>query len=249
MVGTFLYNQEVTKEMLNDIVKDLGNTSFNGFTTNKFGASELNKITKDLVTKGILKTGGECKVTKSGSTITIATGVIVFSNGEKIKIDSAISYPSNQVSHKYIYAISDINAGICQLVLSKTVPTTGDFVELAHYSYFSGVEDRRTFSVAKTLANAENVHNITYEGNMFFGEGQWNEHASVEAPTCEFVFAYTMDNNWVVLNLTNPSTVLWSSYYDLNIKFEKIGDIVTIYGKTTQYGGHSDSVPVKFYFA
>ena len=61
MSSGIFYNRQVSAADVNDLAKDLGNTSFNGFGTEKFGADELNGITKSLVGKGVLTSDNMCR--------------------------------------------------------------------------------------------------------------------------------------------------------------------------------------------
>lgn len=160
MAESILYNQEVTAGMLNDIAIDLGNTSFNGFGEEKFGADALNDITKSLVSKGILQSESRCRPIKSDGYINIQPGVIVFENGAKKKISEVISVPCE--SGTYIYAQNDITAGRCEIKVSESAPVTGDFVMLATVDSEGKMLDIREFSTAKVGLTSGNLYS-TYE--------------------------------------------------------------------------------------
>ena len=122
MSDSILYNQEVTTETLNDIAIDLGATSFNGFTTNKFGADELNGITQALATKGILLSGNQCKPVVSSGKVYIQTGTIVFDNGAKKVITEPVEAALE--NDTYIYALNNVALGVCEIVVSSAQPAT-----------------------------------------------------------------------------------------------------------------------------
>lgn len=156
MSDEIMYNQEVTKDMLNDISKDLGNTSFNGFGENKFGADELNGITESLVTKGILMSKNQCRPVVSGDKINIQTGTIVFSNGAKKKITEPVSV--DLINGTYVYALNNQTLGICEIRVSNTQPQTGDFVNIASVGADGTLRDTREFAKAKTELESGNVY-------------------------------------------------------------------------------------------
>lgn len=133
--------------MINDIAKDLGNTSFNGFTTNKFGAGELNNITKSLVTKGVLTSGNACVPIVVDGKLYIQLGTIVFDNGAKkvLATSEEVEYLNNSV----VYALNNVSAGTCSLVVSNSFPETGDYVKLATVDGSGNVTDIREIATSK----------------------------------------------------------------------------------------------------
>lgn len=148
-MAEILDNQEVTTDTLNNIAIDLGATTFNGFTTNKFGVDELNNITKSLVSKGVTQGSNKCKPYLSGSDLYISTGTIIFDTGAKIRITSPQQVTA-QVS-TYIYALNDTSRNIAEIVVSETKPTTGDFVLLAYLDENSKLTDMREWSRSNVL--------------------------------------------------------------------------------------------------
>lgn len=148
MSSGIYYNQSVTTDILNGIAKDLGNTSFNGFTTNKFGADELNKITKSLVTSGVLLSDNACEPKAVGNSVVIQTGTIVFENGAKIQITEAKTF--DKTASKVIYALNNVSEGVASIVMSDDYPESGtDFVKLASIDASGTLNDERKLSSAK----------------------------------------------------------------------------------------------------
>ncbi len=145
------YNQEVTAQMLNDIAIDLGATTFNGFGVEKFGADELNNITKAIVSKGILKSYDECEPFLSDGMVYIKSGVIVFANGAKKAIAEPLAVEC--VAGSYIYALNDTAAGTASIIVGEE-PSEGDFVNIASVSDAGALTDIRTFAVAKVELSA-----------------------------------------------------------------------------------------------
>ena len=159
------YNQSVTANDLNEIATDLGATSFNGFGTEKFGASELNNITKDLVGKGYLNVKNKCKPTVSadGSKIIVQSGIVVFENGAKKVIENTLEI-SFGVGRKY-YFLNEISNGLCSLWWSTVgYPSEGDYVPLCEVTSDGTLIDKRVFSVAKVnLGAVENNKTLDME--------------------------------------------------------------------------------------
>ncbi|MBQ7794726.1 MAG: hypothetical protein IJ366_09465, partial [Clostridia bacterium] len=156
------YNQEVTAEMLNGIAHDLGNTSFNGFGTEKFGADALNDITKDLVSAGVLLTGNKCRVIRSteDNSIILQDGVIVFNNGAKKVIGSPLTIDADNST--VIYALNNQTAGTCTIEVAEEYPTEGDIVKLCSVNADGTLKDDRAIAQAKMSLNAGNTQ-MEYE--------------------------------------------------------------------------------------
>lgn len=165
MSSGIFYNQSVTANDLNEIASDLGATSFNGFGTEKFGASELNNITKDLVGKGYLNVKNKCKPTVSadGSKIIVQSGIVVFENGAKKVIENTLEI-SFGVGRKY-YFLNEISSGLCRLWwTSADYPSEGDYVPLCEVTSDGTLIDKRVFSVAKVnLGAVENNKTLDME--------------------------------------------------------------------------------------
>lgn len=148
-------NQTVTTSDLNAIAIDLGATSFNGFTTNKFGAAELNTITQALVSKGVLLTGNQCKPTLSlsDSKVYIQTGTIVFNSGARKTITKAVGIEKTAGTHIYAYA-DGITAYI---TAAAELPASGDYVRLAKVEESGSLTDSREFAKGKALKGVANT--------------------------------------------------------------------------------------------
>lgn len=151
-MAEILDNQKVTTETLNNIAIDLGATTFNGFSENKFGVDELNNITKTLVSKGITQGANRCKPYLSGSDLYINTGTIIFATGAKIRITSPQKVTAE--AGTYIYALNDTSRNIAEITVSETKPTTGDFVMLAYLDADGTLTDMRKFAKANVALSA-----------------------------------------------------------------------------------------------
>lgn len=157
--------QEVTSADLNDIAIDLGNTSFNGFGNEKFGASLLNSITSSLITSGVLLSGNMLRPTLltntsgyNGYGISVSDGTAVFSDGSKKTISSSTVLPlPNGDTDFYVWMQNNPIEGTASLMLGTEFPAEGDIVKIAladitstkHYTHYE-LTDQREFCNAKT---------------------------------------------------------------------------------------------------
>lgn len=151
----FLVNEPVTQSDLNNIAVDLGDAEFSAFNSNKFGVDKLNAITADLVTSGVLRTLDMCKPTLTNGNVNIAKGVIVFSDGAKLRITSPVNITA--VANAYVAARYDSTNGTCSLVSVAEIPTeTGvEYMKLAQVNAdCTAVTDLRTMAAVKTLSAA-----------------------------------------------------------------------------------------------
>lgn len=210
MADGIYYNQEVTAEMLNGIALDLGSTSFNGFGTDKFGADELNKITADLVSAGILLVGNQCKVirTEDGDVV-LQDGIIVFANGaKKVVSEPLILDVGNDM---VIYAYNNVAAGICTIESAEQYPTDGDYIKLATIKTDGTVVDNRSFSIAKELKSAT-FENDTHEFEI--NHTYWSNDIDnvIEGSQTVYKMPHT-GFNYILLVDANLGT---TSYYPLN---------------------------------
>lgn len=157
--------QEVTSADLNNIAIDLGNTSFNGFGNEKFGASLLNSITSSLITSGVLLSGNMLRPTLLTNTsgyqgygISVSDGTAVFSDGSKKTISSSTVLPlPNGDTDFYVWMQNNPTEGTASLMLGTEFPAEGDIVKIAwaditstkHYTHYE-LTDQREFCNAKT---------------------------------------------------------------------------------------------------
>lgn len=147
--ATFLDNQEVTAEDLNNIAIDLGYPDYSHFPeeTPPSAVSALNQITADLVSAGVLLTGNRCAVTYSKGNIYVDTGIIVFESGAKKRIETMQQLQALDGT-SCIYALNNTVENTISLVCSSEFPVDGDFVKLASVTG-GAVTDTRKYSTAK----------------------------------------------------------------------------------------------------
>ena len=223
MADEILYNGTVTSDTLNNIAVDLGNTSFNGFGTEKFGADELNGITASLVTKGILQSGDMCRPVQANGKVNIQTGIIVFANGAKKKITEIVSVDC--INGTYIYALNNQSMGTCEIAVSETAPTEGDFVKLASVSSAGALTDLREISTAKVALKTGNNY-FTVSGTV----GNTRTKLGTLTRTQYESYTYAMtEGAYKLLPKTLPATL------------GKFNDIVYLYFKEESDGNISVS--------
>lgn len=188
MTDTFLDNQEVTAQDLNNIAIDLGYAEYSHFPENppQSAVSALNQITADLTTKGVLLSGNRCMVTYASNKIYVDTGIIVFESGAKKRIETTQTLDFISGVTNYIYALHDTNANKISIINSSTAPSNGDFVSLATISANGSVVYTAPLSTAKVGLSAGNSKQIiNFSKSFYFDQyttistislADWNNH-------------------------------------------------------------------------
>lgn len=256
MADGIYYNAEVTSDDLNDLARDLGATSFNGFDgVAKFGADELNKITAHLVSKGILNRDNLCKPVIIDDKVNIQSGIIVFNNGAKKVIKDVVSV--DKVNNTYIYALNDTNAGTCKIVVSENNPEMDenvmslDYIPIAFIDENGALTDKRIFSSAKVIIPVSNQY---YEKTV----------------TAIFNYKMSVDDVLATLHIEGPINYVWMEEYDSSsmeilalpegkkvgsikvysssyLRFKRDGTEVKVYGASNRTG--YTEVTFTLYFA
>lgn len=259
MSSGIFYNQSVTANDLNEIATDLGATSFNGFGTEKFGASELNNITKDLVGKGYLNVKNKCKPTVSadGSKIIVQSGIVVFENGAKKVIENTLEI-SFGVGRKY-YFLNEISNGLCSLWWSTVgYPSEGDYVPLCEVTSDGTLIDKRVFSVAKVnLGTAERNKTETVTAGGFIGKRyEWSYAGTIPLNFNGYNVVYMpgaegerYGSPWQVISDTyveNPSSYTYFDY--TRIHFVRAADGVAVYTYGNSSNGNTSISNTEFIF-
>lgn len=114
---SFLANQYVTDEDINNIGYNLSNTVYTSFTNDTvYGVDELNAITGHLMNKGVKRNyKNECAITLNEGIVHINSGLAFFDNGATIKIDDEgidVSLEeSSETQYVYLFFNSTINVG------------------------------------------------------------------------------------------------------------------------------------------
>lgn len=244
-MNSIMDNQEVTLEMLNNIAIDLGATSFNEFTTNKFGANELNQITQALVTKGILLSSEQCKPIISDSKLYIRPGTIVFDNGAKIVLKEALELDLENGS--YIYALNDLSLNTCKIIVSSSAPASGDYVELASVDNNGDLSDRRQFSTGKNLPYGGNAETELTETLTFSSSTQHDYTFNVGWSSYKYILYKGMYGYLTCSPISDNETISITYYSSCKMSITKSGQDIHI--QTNGAGGRgSTSVVITLKF-
>ena len=164
MSDDFLDNQEITAEDLNNIAIDLGSADFSHFQNGvPTAVSELNRITADLVSPGVLLKDNRCAVGVVDNKITVDTGVIVFNNGAKKRITEMQTLDLIEGTTNYVYAMNDVENNIIKLENSSVKPVDGDYILLARISTTLEVSEAAETCKANVLLTVDNsIKKIEY---------------------------------------------------------------------------------------
>lgn len=245
MADGIYYNAEVTSDDLNDLARDLGATSFNGFDgVTKFGTDELNKITAHLVSKGILNRDNLCKPVIVDDKVNIQSGIIVFNNGAKKVIKDVVSV--DKVNNTYVYALNDTAAGNCKLVVSENDPETDenvrslDYIPIAFIDENGALTDKRIFSKANVIIPVSNQYyekRVTVDFNYKMSPDDVLETLHIEGPI-NYVWAKLYDSSHMrILALPEGEKVgSIEVYVDSYLRFKRDGSEVKLYGSSSRTG-------------
>lgn len=151
MSDSFLNNQEVTEEDLNQIAIDLGYAEYSHFPEDppQSAVSALNQITGDLTGAGLLMIGNRCKASLSGNIISVQDGVCVFANGAKKRLESAVSIDYIPDTTNYIYFLNDTAGNKISLINSSEMPAVSDDYVMLATIQDKKVIDKRKLSTSK----------------------------------------------------------------------------------------------------
>lgn len=247
MSDTFLYNEEVTAEDLNNISIDLGKADFSFFENdNPTAVSELNNITGDLVSAGVLLTDNRCRVDVVGDKITVDTGIIVFANGAKKRITETQTLTPLADVKSYVYALNDVLNNRITLNVAEAYPTEGDFVALGTVTNGLVESTICSISTAKVKLNTSNEFQVINEDIYFNCEGinfvKYASISGVEIDGYNFIVFTTTEK---LDSLRRPTLdygqfvngELYKHYVSVDLKFVKNGNAIDIYA-SRKYSGN-----------
>ena len=242
MSSGIFYNQSVTADDLNEIAIDLGLSSFSGFGTEKFGAEELNNITKDLVGKGYLNAGNKCKpLVSTDGKLTVLDGIAVFSDGAKLVLKNSKTY-SFDARGKAIYFKHDISNGRVTLNYRSAFPSGDDYVPLCEVLSDGTVIDKRTLAVAKVSINAAEKNKTEKAEGSFMGKHyEWTFAGTLELAYSGYNVVYVENANsgytkWLALPDTGETEYTRVGF--IRVKFARCAEGLAVYAY-----GCSDNTP------
>lgn len=256
--ATFLDNQEVTAQDLNDIAIDLGYPDYSHFTeqTPPSAVSALNQITADLVSPGVLLSGNRCAVTYSDGIVYVDTGIIVFESGAKKRIGAMQQLQAHDGTN-CIYALNDTINNTILLKCSEAFPTEGDFVKLGTVTDGVVGNDMKAYCMAKVALPSKPNYKIIdgyflgyYEntgGNSYILEPfdvmspkEWEYEIDFDTSFTHMIFEYWHTN--MVIGSFRTSHVDFSASDDYiamnvsNVYVKKIGNKLLFKCTGTNYG-------------
>lgn len=168
---SFLDNQSVTAQDLNDIGEGMPNVSYQTFQDGTpYGVDDLNDITASLMNPGVAKNYGlMCSTSISNGVVHINAGRAFFASGATITVDNSgidLTVPeSNQM--QYVYFFYSANGNIAGAKIAETKAET-DTVELATISANGTLTDTRQYAYNK---NASILPNQYYDDTITIGNG------------------------------------------------------------------------------
>lgn len=179
-ISGFNDNQLIGVDDLNEITKRLVYSGIENVLTDdgSLCVTDLNGITTALVTDGVVpETVNTLKVTKSGTTYTIAPGLCFFSDGSFIEITSNEKLSFNG-SDGYVYLFNDIALGEKKPMVTSAYPT-GDFVMLAQITNGT-VIDKRKYAKGKVASYSSYAGYplCVKQSVVCTGENKWDRRGS-----------------------------------------------------------------------
>lgn len=237
-------NQAINASTLNNTAVDLGAGTFSKFTNGEpFAVTELNAITADIVTAGILNSGNKCEcVLNSDGSVKVKTGVIVFSDGCKIRITASKTLmPKSTAVKNYVFAEHSREFDSVWLK-TDTELTENECIVLAEVE--SGVlTDKRTVCTAKCEIPANNGWNCTQavELDETFQTSEDNESGEIEidinGDSFNYIIFKSSDSSAPSLGIWDIKNKTGTLFYkdDGSLRKETISD-----GEIHKYSYRSD---------
>lgn len=232
----FKYSQIVSAANLNNVAIDLGNAQFDHFSDSvSYAVDQLNTITGDLVSAGILNILNNCAVTVSANGININTGVAVFGGGAKIRITEPLTLPYS-AGELFFYenpTTKEVTAEV------GTLPQD-NYIWLATVQNESTFIDRRTFSKAKVI--------MPTEGNSFLKTLEIDTFEKFQnLPNNPVLFPLAGINSiFIQTEFTSYGNTYPSSFYKLNISDLTFWGITLRLPKNFSYALTASNVYLKY---
>lgn len=228
MATEFYVNQETTATLINDVAVDLGATTFNKFGSTKFGVTELNAITKELVGKGVTGSGYLCRpyvysATGSDDSLYISSGTIIFEDGSKITLESSkVIGKIKDLKNKKVFAYSDVNTGKAYIKADSAYPAS-QYVKIAAVDSSGNVSDVREYATAKvnlpaqkTFIESAFIMNENKSASCSFSKSDFNSATYLlVSPNVYGSDAYHSEsayNTFIPISKTNTTSEIYIGY-------------------------------------
>lgn len=167
----FTENQSISAEDLNAIAADFSDEGTSFSDGKLYGVSDLNAISKAIITKGV-SDGCDVKL-KTSTTVFISQGTAFFGDGKKMEIDSSgITLTRASKSKKnYVWLSNDDVTGNVCAKCTTTAPA-GDCVKLAEISTGGTVTKTKDLALMKNSSFLPNLYRepITFTLNPSSGK-------------------------------------------------------------------------------
>lgn len=202
-------NEIINSEILNNTAVDLGAGAFSKFSDGEpFAVTELNAITADIVAAGILNSGDKCEcVLNSDGSVKIKTGIIVFSDGCKIRItDEKKLFAKNKDVKNYVFAEHSQEFDSVNLKIDSEL-SENECIVLAETEN-GKLTDKRNICRAKCEIPAVSGwnHTQTIELNETFQTSENNKSGEIEKDINGDSFNYII---FVSSDISAPSLGIW----------------------------------------
>lgn len=165
---SFMANQSVTDEDINNIGYNLANTVYTTFTNDTlYGVDELNAITAHMMHKGVKRNyKNECALTLAESIVHIDSGLAFFENGAVMTIDDdGIDLTmENTTETQYIYLFYNAALNAAGARVTSALPETGtDYVMLGTVTDGVLTQDRTFAFLNADVKGTNEVVTLTLE--------------------------------------------------------------------------------------
>lgn len=165
---SFADNTVYGTEDINDITKSLVGAGVAPFVSkDSYNVSDLNAMTSALVGTGVQLEGCKCTVQNKGTqsmSVFVAQGIVFFENGVRLTVDSngyTIAVSPNTAGVVYAYYNQALQTA--DIMFAKSLPDSGEYVQLAKISVDGTLSDKREYARAKIATMGSNV---AFEGKL-----------------------------------------------------------------------------------
>ena len=213
----------------------LGNAIIDTFET-AIAYKELNMLTGDIAAGGILQIGEQLAPSLSSGVVTVATGVVAFGGGIRLKISEQTEFTALD---GIIYAAYNITTQTGGVYYSETVPN-GVYVPICTISD-GAIDDIRQFAqynVARKDGNSYDTCTLSRISILPpYVTNEWQAISTCEMPNDFSVALITYDaRDTSKLRAVELIDGGESDQYSLTLKYSASASVVSFYGKISREG-------------
>lgn len=174
---SFMANQMVTDEDINNIGYNLSNTVYTSFTDDTwYGVEELNAITSHMMNKGVKRNyKNECAVTLTDNIVHIDSGLAFFENGAVMTVDDdGIDLTlEDSTETQYIYLFFNSALNVAGARCTSLLPEAGtDYVTLGNVTGGVLTQDRTFAFLNADVKGTNEVVTVTAERKKVLIDGR-----------------------------------------------------------------------------